>query len=231
MNAETPVKLIAVVGGSGAGKSWLVTRLREEFGKDATSLSLDNFYRDLSHLIPSEREKTNFDHPDAIDWPLFETVVQRLRSGLAATLPRYDFVTHTRLAFSEIRQPCPLLFADGLWLLWHPHIRKLFDLSLFLDCSQSLRWQRRLARDLTERGRTTESIRRQFWNCVIPMHEAFVEAQKAWSHLAIEQPTSAANFDRLLETIRGLRIGSCWEPAEMVSSGKAQSARANSSFL
>ena len=71
MNTETPSKLIALVGGSGAGKSWLADRLCQEFGDEATSLSLDDFYCDLSHLMPSEREKINFDHPDAIDWPVF----------------------------------------------------------------------------------------------------------------------------------------------------------------
>ena len=173
MNTKTSSKLIALVGGSGAGKTWLADRLCQEFGDEATSLSLDDFYRDLSHLTLSKREKINFDHPDAIDWPLFEGVLRELKNGVTVLAPRYDFVSHTRLTGREPRSPRPFIFVEGLWLLWHPHVRELFDLRVFLDCVQSLRWQRRVARDLNERGRTTDSIREQFWNVVAPMHERF----------------------------------------------------------
>ncbi len=223
MNTDVPPKLVAVVGGSGAGKSWLVHRLRNEFAKDSTLLSLDDFYRDLSHLEPVRREKINFDQPDAIDWPLFETALRDLHNGVTVTVPRYDFVTHTRLPLAEIRKPRSFVFVEGLWLLWPKHIRELFDLRIFLECAQSLRWQRRLARDLTERGRTIDSVRGQFWDVVVPMHARFVEPQKAWCDLAIEQPTSARALEKLIETVRALRRESCWEAAEVTSSAATRS--------
>lgn len=214
MNTATPSKLIAIVGGSGAGKSWLVHRLCAEFGDDATPVSLDDFYHDLSHLTPPERERTNFDHPEAIDWPRFAEVICDLRHGLPVTLPRYDFTTHTRVLFGETIQPRSLIFAEGLWLLWPPHIRELFELRIFLDCPESVRWQRRLARDLETRGRTRDSIQEQFWNAVAPMHERFVATQKPWANFLLEQPMSEVDFARLVGTIhalRTMRAGDHWK--------------------
>jgi uridine kinase len=205
MNSETSSKLIALVGGSAAGKTWLADRLCQEFGDEATCLSLDDFYCDLSHLMLSEREKINFDHPDTIDWPLFESVLRELQRGKTVLAPRYDFVSHTRLTERKLRSPRPFIFVEGLWLLWPPRVRELFDLRVFLDCSQSLRWQRRAARDLNERARTMDSIHKQFWNVVAPMHERFVEAQKAWADLVIEQSFTQIALGRLVTTIRALR--------------------------
>ena len=218
MNTDMPSTFIALVGGSGAGKSWLADRLRREFGDEATSLSLDDFYRDLSHLMPSEREKINFDHPGAIDWPRFEGVLRELQHRVTAWAPRYSFVSHTRLAEREPRTPRPFIFVEGLWLLRPPHVRELFDLRVFLDCTESLRWQRRLARDLNERGRTRDSIYEQFWHVVAPMHDRFVEVQKPWANLVIEQPTSPTELSRLIETIHVLRTEPDLTPLEITGS-------------
>jgi uridine kinase len=218
MSTDMPSTFVALVGGSGAGKSWLADRLRREFGDEATSLSLDDFYRDLSHLMPSEREEINFDHPGTIDWPLFEGVLRELQQRVTTWAPRYSFVSHTRLAEREPRTPRPFIFVEGLWLLRPPPVRELFGLRVFLDCSESLRWQRRLARDLSERGRTRDSIYEQFWNVVAPMHERFVEEQKAWADLVIEQPTSHTELGRLIETIRALRAEPDPTPLEITGS-------------
>ena len=218
MNTQKPTKLIALAGGSGAGKTWLADRLCREFGDEATSLSLDDFYCDLSHLELSEREKINFDHPDTIDWLLFESVLRELKNDVTVLSPRYDFVSHTRLTGWEPRIPRSFIFVEGLWLLWHPHVRELFDLRVFLDCIQSLRWQRRAARDLSVRGRTTDSIREQFWNAVAPMHERFVQVQKAWADVVIEQSITQSELGRLVATIRALRTEPVPMPSEINNS-------------
>lgn len=214
MNIKSPSKLIALTGGSGAGKSWLADRLCQEFGGEAATLSLDDFYRDLSHLRHSEREKSNFDHPDAIDWPLFQGVLSKLQDGEMALTPSYNFASHTRLTGLESCRPRPLTFVDGLWLLWPPQVRVMFGFRIFLDCPEALRWQRRLARDGAERGRTTDSIHEQFWNVVAPMHERYVEVQKSWADLVIEQPISPAGFAGLVATIRALGVSPCPTPLE-----------------
>ena len=197
--------LIALTGGSGAGKTWLANRLCQHFGDEGTSLALDDFYRDLSHLDLARREAVNFDHPDTIDWPLFESVMRTLQSGATVLAPRYDFASHTRSTSWETRNPRPFIFVEGLWLLWHPRVRHLFHLRVFLDCVQSLRWQQRAARDLGERGRNLNSIREQFWKVVAPMHERFVEVQKAWADLVIDQSMTQSKIGRLVATIRAVR--------------------------
>jgi uridine kinase len=90
--------LVAIVGGSGAGKTWLAKKLEAALTPDAARFSLDDFYRDCSRLHPERRAKINFDHPRAIDWPIMERVLKDLRAGRAARLPCYDFKTHSRLA-------------------------------------------------------------------------------------------------------------------------------------
>src|SRR5262245_11718915 len=100
---ETRTRLIAIVGGSGSGKTWLVNRLHRMLGPAAASLSLDDFYHDQSALPLPARHRLNFDHPRAVDWPLFESVLRQCRAGDVARTPRYSFVSHTR--FSE----CALL--------------------------------------------------------------------------------------------------------------------------
>jgi uridine kinase len=97
-------------------------------------------------------------------------------------------------------------------------VRELFKLRVFLDCPESLRWQRRLARDLDVRGRTTDSICQQFWKVVAPMHERFVEVQKAWADLVIAQPISEAELGRLIATIRALRAEPGPTPLEITDS-------------
>lgn len=208
MTTGSPSKLIALTGGSGAGKSWLANQLHRRFDDEAITLSLDNFYRDFSHHELSDREKINFDHPDTIDWALFESVLRDLQNGETALVPHYDFVSHTRWSNGEWCSSRPFIFVEGLWLLSSPRIRELFNLRVFLDCPESLRWQRRLARDVKERGRTADSIREQFSNVVAPMHYRFVEVQKPWADLVIEQPISQTDLDRLDARIRALRFES-----------------------
>src|SRR6266851_10028694 len=162
-------KLIAIVGGSSAGKTRLAERLQRAFGPRAARLSQDDFYRDLGHLPPSSRAKINFDHPRAIDWRSFVAVLRDCRAGRATGLPEYNFATHTRLPDKRTLIPAPLILVEGLWLLWPPQARDLFDLKIFLDCPAQIRLERRLSRDVAERGRTPDSIRRQFSSQVAPM--------------------------------------------------------------
>lgn len=171
------VQLIAVVGGSGSGKSWLARQLQRRLGARAGTVSLDAFYRDRSALPPRERQRVNFDHPAAIDWPLVAEKLAAIKRGEDVGLPRYDFVTHTRLARARRWRPKPVVVVEGLWLLHRPQLRRLFSLSIYLDCPAAVRRERRIARDQRERGRTRASIVRQFRQQVAPMHNRFVAPQ------------------------------------------------------
>jgi uridine kinase len=176
---------VAIVGGSCSGKSWFVGALEKALRGRAACFSLDDFYLDRSHLSAGRRARINFDHPRAIDWPLLNDVVTRLRAGKAAELPRYDFRSHCRLATGRIIKPKPFILVDGLWLLRSPAIRRLFNFSVFIECSRSVRFQRRLLRDRQDRGRTAASIREQFRRTVEPMHCKYVlpQARFAWFRL------------------------------------------------
>lgn len=197
--------LIAVTGGSGAGKSWLAERLDREFNARAARLSQDDFYHDFSHLPFPYREKLNFDDPDAIDWDFFESALGECRAGRQFDLPLYDFKTHTRLPKSRRWTPAEMVFVDGLWLLERTAVWAMFDLRIFLDCPEVLRAERRLARDLAERGRSPESVREQFYSIVAPMHDRFVEPQMVLADVVLREPLQTSDFERLVETIRALR--------------------------
>jgi uridine kinase len=180
-------KLIAIVGGSGSGKSWLADHLHALFPEQSAMVSLDSFYLDRSHVPSGLRERLNYDHPRAIDWVAAETFFFQWRQGNPAWLPSYDFASHTRQQ-GRWCMPRPLLLADGLWLLCRPEIRRLFDLTIYVDCPEDVRLARRLARDTANRGRSSDSIREQFQKWVAPMHGQFVEPQKKWADVILAQP-------------------------------------------
>src|SRR5258708_5699569 len=132
MNPPAKSKLVAITGGSGAGKSWLASQLHNLLGEKAGRLSLDSFYRDWSHLPPSRRDRVNFDDPEAIEWPLVERTLQHYAAGRPAGVPRYDFRTHCRTNGMETSTPRPWMPVGGLWALSRPPRRPALPLAVFL---------------------------------------------------------------------------------------------------
>lgn len=197
--------LVAIVGGSASGKTWLADRLAAALGRRAGRLALDDFYRDLSHLPPGRRSRVNFDHPRAIDWPLLEQVLARLAKGGAADVPSYDFTTHCRRPTKRLCAPREVILVEGLWLLRRAGLRARFDLTVFLRCGPALRLQRRLIRDVEERGRSEESVRRQFATQVEPMHERFVEPQARWADVVLCSPVGEEEVRRLAARVQQLQ--------------------------
>ena len=210
MNTEPHTKLVAIVGGSGSGKSWLASELQRQLEPQAAVLSLDDFYYDLSKLTPEAREAINYDHPQTIDWPLFESVLDDCVAGRMTGIPQYDFKTHTRLPMISIFQPAPLVLVEGLWLLHEAKLRQWFSLKIFLDCPESLRMKRRLVRDVTGRGRTPDSVRDQFDTSVTPMHERFVAPQAAYADITLKGEPGAFELRELREILRYVAM----EPSE-----------------
>ena len=194
--------LVAIVGGSGSGKTWLADTLKTRLGPSAGRLSLDVFYRDRSHLSPAQRVRINFDNPAAIEWQKFERVLVDCFQGHKTEVPRYDFKTHCRLSDVKTIRPKPIMLVDGLWLLRRRRIRKFFGLRIFIECPSALRLQRRLARDQSGRGRSAESVRKQFRKTVQPMHRRFVEPQARWAHFTLGAVWTDKEVKRLLEIIK-----------------------------
>jgi uridine kinase len=208
MSNVCPVKLVAIVGGSGAGKGWLVSRLCEVLGDNANHLQLDNFYRDRSHMDPQRRARLNFDVPHAIDWDGAIRALCDCRAGTATRVPRYDFATYCRVTQDETWSPRPLVLVDGLWLLRSADVRRLFDLSLFLDVPEAVRHARRLARDVSERGYDATEVEHRLRTAVAPMHDRYVEPQKKWADVILEQPFQEADLLRLADRLWGLLLES-----------------------
>jgi uridine kinase len=197
-------RLVAIVGGSGAGKTWLASQLQMGLGKESARLCLDQFYRDRSHLTAAQRARLNFDHPRSIDWPWLEEVLGHCSRGTPTWAPRYDFTSHQRVSKGDWWHPKPLVIVEGLWLLHRPALRRLFSFRIFVDCPENIRLERRLQRDTVERGRTPESVRKQFRDTVVPMHERFVQPQARWADVRLSEAISPIDLQELIERLRTL---------------------------
>ena len=194
--------MVAIVGGSGAGKSWLAKKLRTALDPDAVLLSLDDFYHDQSHLRPERRAKMNFDSPRAIDWLTLEKALNDLRNGRETRLPRYNFKTHCRSADEDAVTAKPVVIMDGLWLLRRSTVRNAFGLKIFIECPVRTRRSRRLTRDLRSRGRSRASILEQLRRTVEPMYARFVAPQQKWADITLRHDVSEREVRRLAQELR-----------------------------
>ena len=198
--------LIGIAGGTGAGKTLVAQTIAEDLGNDEVLiLEQDMYYKDLQAIPLGERENRNFDHPDAFDSHLLRAQLETLLEGGSVDIPSYDMRTHTRLAQGRRAAGRRVVILDGLLILEDPTIRQLMDIKLYVDADPDIRFIRRLKRDLTERGRTLDSIIRQYESSVRPMHLQFVEPSKRYADLII--PEGGYNFvaiDLLKTKIRAL---------------------------
>jgi len=180
------IQIIGISGGSGSGKTTFSRLLAEKLGTDTCGIiAQDSYYIDQSAHFKGDGENVNFDHPSALDFPLLAVHLQALKRGEPVAVPIYDFVTHTR---SPETTPFParrILILDGTLILSQPPIRALLDISLFIRTSEQVRFDRRYHRDLVERGRQPEGIRKQFFRQVKPMHDEFVEPSAAHASAVI----------------------------------------------
>lgn len=191
---------IAIAGGSGSGKTSLTRALVDTIGADRCSvLDHDSYYRDLSHQPAAARAATNFDHPDSLDNSLLAEHMQQLLAGRAIERPCYDFSTHTRMTQTEPVAARPVVICEGILLLAVPELRRSFDLRLYIDTPADVRALRRLQRDIVERGRTVQSVIKQYLDTVRPMHEQFVEPARTTADAVLDWQQSAATQAKLVE--------------------------------
>jgi uridine kinase len=173
-------KLIGIAGGSGSGKTTLALEAQRMLGPErCTILSQDHYYFDQSKHFDADGGKVNFDHPNSIDFDLMVSHLKLLREGRSIELPIYDFATHSRLPRTQNFVSKDFIIVEGTLILTQAHLRELLDESFFIDTPERIRFERRLRRDVEERGRDPEGVRKQFDLQVRPMHEQFVEPSKS----------------------------------------------------
>ena len=198
------IKLIAIAGGSGSGKTSLADDLARRLGPHVGRISIDDYYLDRSHLSLRQREKVNFDHPRSIEWELLTEHLEKLKKGKTIETPTYDYGGHVRLDKTRPIKPSQFVLVDGLWPFRSRAMSLLFDLKVYVRCPMKERLARRLRRDQADRGRSARSIEQQYKAHVLPMHDRFVAPQKNRADLSVQSPVSRADMELLVDTIRWL---------------------------
>jgi uridine kinase len=182
------VIVIGVAGGSGSGKTTVSQRILEQIEvNQIVYIQHDSYYYDNSHRTPEERALRNYDHPSSLDTPLLVEHLRALRQGLAVEIPLYDFATHTRMAKTRPQASARIILVEGILIFAEKELRELMDIRIFVDTDADIRFIRRLQRDVEERGRTPESVVRQYLTTVRPMHLEFVEPSKRYADIIIPE--------------------------------------------
>jgi uridine kinase len=180
--------LIGVAGGTCSGKTTLSEKLAVLAGGEHLALiKLDSYYMAAHDKPLHEREKINYDHPDAFDWDLLNDHLAALSAGATVPVPVYDFTLHDRSEEVRMVRSSPIIVMEGILVLWEPRLRERFDLKVYVDTDADLRLIRRLRRDVAERGRTTESIIEQYLQTVRPSHDQFIEPSKRHADVIFPQ--------------------------------------------
>jgi uridine kinase len=180
--------LIGVAGGTCSGKTTLSEKLAVLAGGEHLALiKLDSYYSAAHDKPLHEREKINYDHPDAFDWDLLNDQLAALSAGATVPVPVYDFTLHDRSEEVRMVRSSPIIVMEGILVLWEPRLRERFDLKVYVDTDADLRLIRRLRRDVAERGRTTESIIDQYLQTVRPSHDQFIEPSKRHADVIFPQ--------------------------------------------
>lgn len=188
MSSQARPLLVGLAGGTGSGKTTIARAIVAELpAGSAALLQHDAYYRERDDLSPDELARVNFDHPDSLDNELLCAHLRQLQQGEPIEVPIYDYVTHRRRAETTTVEPSPVVVVEGILLFAHAALRELFDIRLFIDTQADIRILRRIRRDMEQRGRTFEEVRRQYYATVRPMHEAFVEPTRRYADLIIPE--------------------------------------------
>jgi uridine kinase len=209
--------ILGIAGCSGSGKTTLARELTQQLS--ATLLPLDFYYICLSHLPPDERALQNFDHPDSLEHGLLVQNVRDLAEGRSIERPIYDFTTHTRVRNrTETVTPAPVLIVEGILALHYPSLRELYDFSIYVNAPNQICLNRRIYRDMRERGRTEESVRAQFEATAKPMADLYVIPSAQHASVTVEG-TDALDWsvEQVLDRLRqlGLLRLHHWSPRDV----------------
>ncbi|MFZ5923186.1 MAG: uridine kinase [Chloroflexota bacterium] len=205
MPSQSPL-VIGIAGGSGSGKTTVAQSILQRVGPERIAyLQHDSYYKDLSGLPPARRDEVNFDHPNSLETELLIRHIEMLKNGEQVEVPIYDFATHSRTEQTFVVKPRGVILVEGILIFVEADLRRMFDVKIFVDTDSDIRLIRRLERDIHERGRTTESVIKQYTSTVRPMHLEFVEPSKRYADVIIpEGGFNMAALDMVVARIEGL---------------------------
>jgi uridine kinase len=184
--------LVGIAGGTGSGKTSFAQKIQDRIGRDlCLNLNQDSYYKDGSGLASEAQAAINYDHPDAFDTSLLVQDLRDLKAGRPVPYLTYDHATYSRKVLPDPLTPRPVILLEGILVLVEEPLRRLMDIKLFIDTDSDVRILRRLQRDIRDRGRSFESVKKQYLDWVRPMHLEFVEPSKRYADLII--PEGAEN--------------------------------------
>lgn len=201
--------VVGISGGTGSGKTTLSELILEKIGRQKIAyLPHDAYYRDQKHLPPEERAKVNYDHPDSLETELLIEHIEHLKKGHEIEMPQYDFTVHSRKEKTLTIKPKRVVLVEGILIFVEKALRNLFDMKIYVDTDADIRFIRRLTRDVTERGRTVQSVINQYLDTVRPMHLEFVENSKRYADIIVpEGGMNAVALDMVIARLQSLLTG------------------------
>ena len=180
--------VIGIAGGSGSGKTTVVNAITSQLREKVVVIPQDSYYNDSSHLPMEERQKINFDHPDAIDWDLLCEQLSQLKQGKTIEQPVYSYITCSRSKTETVTvRPAEVIIVEGILIFTCKKLRKQLDIKIFVDADDDDRLMRILTRDNLERGRDVEAVVDHYSKTVKPMHLQFIEPSKRYADIIIPQ--------------------------------------------
>lgn len=181
--------VIGIAGGSGSGKTTIAHEVARLINDDdhIITLTQDSYYKDNTGIPMSERQKINYDHPDAFDMPLLVAQINQLMHRKAVEMPVYDFTEHTRSSKTIHVEPADIIILEGILVLADEDLRDLMDIKVYVDTDDDIRFIRRLERDLKERGSSLDSVIDQYLATVKPMYHQFIEPTKRYADIIVPE--------------------------------------------
>lgn len=186
------ILVIGIAGGTGSGKTTLMKNLIKRYENAITVLSHDNYYRRRDELSYEQRCLVNYDEPAAFETDLMVKHLEQLKHGESIDCPIYDFTIHNRKNETVLVVPKQVIIVEGILIFEDPALRELMDIKIFVDTDADVRLCRRILRDVEERGRSLESVLKQYQTTVKPMHEKYVEPSKKFADLVV--PEGGENY-------------------------------------
>lgn len=168
--------IIGIAGGSGSGKTFFLKCFLEHFKPEEVCLvSQDDYYIPVAHnMTPEENKLYNFDLPSTIDEQHFLDDIKKLINNEVVYKTEYTFNNPNATPKILEVKPAPILIVEGLFILHFKGIADLLDMRIFIDTEEDVALQRRLKRDLLERGYSHDDVMYKWINHVVPAYKEFL---------------------------------------------------------